>query len=73
MDKIVAPIRPADKGPAVANFQQAMLFIVEKRELSLASHTLAKWRQALAPELAQQSCGQRTPKEPPQLSALQHL
>jgi len=60
MDKIIAPIKPQDKGPAVANLQQAMLFIVEKRELSPANHSLAEWQQALAADLDQQSFGQQT-------------
>jgi hypothetical protein len=28
MERIVPPIRPQDQGPAVANFQEALLFIV---------------------------------------------
>ena len=62
MDKIAAPIKAQDKGPAVANLQQGMLFIVGKRQLSPANLTLVEWRQALAPDLAQQLFGQPTLK-----------
>src|SRR5260370_23197065 len=60
MDKIVAPIRPQDKGPAVVNLQQAMLFIVEKRQLTPANRSLASWKDSLSGELANQLFGQGT-------------
>jgi hypothetical protein len=60
MDRIVAPIKAQDRGSAVANLQQAMLLIVEKRQLSPANRTLAEWRQALATDSAQQLFGQQT-------------
>jgi hypothetical protein len=60
MDKIIAPIRPQDVGPAVANLQQAMLLIVEKRQLAPASHTLASWREALTAEINTQQFAQRS-------------
>jgi hypothetical protein len=37
VDRIVAPIKPQDNGPAVANLQQAMLFIVEKKRVAQLS------------------------------------
>jgi len=60
MDKIVAPINAQDKGPAVANLQQAMLFIVEKKQFSPADQSLDQWKQVMSDELAQQLFGQRT-------------
>jgi len=60
MDKIVAPIQAQDKGPAVANLQQAMLFIVEKKQFSPADHSLDQWKQVMSDESAQQLFGQRT-------------
>ena len=60
MDKIVAPIRTQDKGPAVANLQQAMLFIIEKRQLTPANRTLASWKDSLSGEIANQLFGQGT-------------
>ena len=60
MDKIEAPIRPQDKGPAVVNLQQAMLFIVEKRQLTPANRTLASWKDSLSGEIANQLFGQGT-------------
>ena len=60
MDKIVAPINAWDKGPAVANLQQAMLFIVEKKQFSPADQSLDQWKQVMSDELAQQLFGQRT-------------
>ena len=60
MDKIVAPIKAQDKGPAVANLQQAMLFTVEEKQLSPADHSLDQWKQVMANELGQQLFGQRT-------------
>ena len=60
MDKIVAPINAWDKGPAVANLQQAMLFIVEKKQFNPADQSLDQWKQVMSDELAQQLFGQRT-------------
>jgi hypothetical protein len=60
MDKIVAPIKAQDKGSAVANLQQAMLFIVEKRQLTPANRTLASWKDSVSGEIANQFFGQRT-------------
>jgi hypothetical protein len=60
MDKIVAPINVQDRGPAVANLQQAMLFIVEKKQFSPANHSFDQWKQVMSDELAQQVFGQRT-------------
>ena len=60
MDKIVAPINPQDKGSAVANLQQAMLFIVEKKQFNPADQSLDQWKQVMSDELAQQLFGQRT-------------
>jgi hypothetical protein len=34
MERIIPPIRPQEHGTAVANFQEEMLFIVQKRQLS---------------------------------------
>lgn len=60
MDKIVAPINAQDKGQPVANLQQAMLFIVEKKQFSPADQSLDQWKQVMSDELAQQLFGQRT-------------
>jgi hypothetical protein len=45
MKKISPPIRPQDHGPAVANLQEALLFIVEKRQLTSNNLSLAQWKQ----------------------------
>jgi peptidoglycan hydrolase-like protein with peptidoglycan-binding domain len=60
MNKIIPPIRLQDQGPAVANFQEALLFIVEKRQLTPGNLTLAQWRQNTASEMAAQSFGPNT-------------
>lgn len=60
MERIIPPIRPQDQGPSVANLQQALLFIVEKRQLTPSNLTLAQWQQALQPERMAQSFGQVT-------------
>jgi hypothetical protein len=51
MDRIIPPIHPQDHTAAVANLQKAMLFIVEKRQLSPAGLSVDRWRQDLSPEL----------------------
>src|SRR6266542_5087907 len=60
MERIVPPIRPQDHGPAVSNFQQAMLFIVEKRQLTPQGLSLAQWQQTISSEMAARSFGDRT-------------
>src|SRR5215471_9197964 len=46
MEKIVPPIQIQDHGSAVANFQEALLFIIEKRQLTPNNLSLAEWKQA---------------------------
>ena len=60
MERITPPIRPQDQGPAVVNFQQAMLFIIEKRQLSPQGLSLAQWQQTISSEMAAQSFGEVT-------------
>src|SRR5438128_676508 len=60
MKRIISPIRPQDQGPVVANLQEALLFIVEKRQLSPLGASLTQWREGLSAEIAAQSFGERT-------------
>jgi peptidoglycan hydrolase-like protein with peptidoglycan-binding domain len=60
MNRIIPPIRFQDQGPAVANLQEALLFIVEKRQLTPGNLTLAQWQQNTASERAVQSFGPST-------------
>lgn len=60
MERIIHPIRPQDQGPAVLNLQEALLFIVEKRQLTPSKLTQAQWQEALQPERTAQSFGQVT-------------
>ena len=60
MNQIIPPIRSQDQGPAVANLQEALLFIIEKRQLTPGNLTLAQWQQNTAPETAVQSFGPNT-------------
>jgi ABC toxin N-terminal region/Neuraminidase-like domain len=60
MERIIPPIRPQDQGPAVANFQEALLFIVGKRHLSPQGLSLTQWRQTISSEMAAQSFGEGT-------------
>jgi hypothetical protein len=60
MEKILAPIKAGDKGLAVANLQQAMLFIVEKRQLAPSNRPLGFWKEALTNEISNQLFGERT-------------
>jgi hypothetical protein len=54
MNKIIFPIQPSQQGPAVANLQEALLFIVVKRQLTANNLSLAQWKQAVAAEMAVQ-------------------
>lgn len=60
MNKIIPPIRLQDQGPAVANLQEALLFIVEKHQLTPSNLTLAQWQQAVQSERVAQSFGEGT-------------
>jgi len=60
MNKILPPIRLQNQGPAVANFQEAVLFIVDKRQSSAQGLSLAQRRQTLTAEIAAQSFGELT-------------
>ena len=60
MNKIVAPIRPQDQGSAVANLQEALLFIIEKRQLTPNNLSLAQWKEAISDEVDRQIFGRRT-------------
>ena len=60
MNKIVAPIRPQDQGSAVANLQEALLFIIEKRQLTPNNLSLAQWKEAISDEMDRQIFGRRT-------------
>jgi hypothetical protein len=71
MHKIVAPIKAQDKGPAVVNLQHAMLFIVQKKQLSPADHSLDRWKQVISGELAQQLFAEHTLR--PLLASIQPL
>ena len=60
MDKIIPPIRFHDQGPTVANLQEALLFITEKRHLTPGNNSLAQWQQTLQSESAAQTFGTST-------------
>ena len=60
METIVPPIRPQDQGPAVGNLHEALLFIIEKRQLTPSNVSLAQWKEVVAGEMATQSFGERT-------------
>src|SRR5436190_24085170 len=60
MERIIPPIRPTNHGSSVANFQQAMLFIAEMRQLSPGNTPLVEWRQRLKEEMAADTFGGRT-------------
>src|ERR1700754_2400179 len=55
MNKILPPIRFHDQGPTVANLQEALIFITEKRHLTPGNISLAQWQQTLQPERATQT------------------
>src|SRR5258707_1721995 len=60
MNKIIPPIRSPERSAAVANLQEALLFIVEERHLSPAALSLDRWQQELSTEMATQSFGTAT-------------
>jgi peptidoglycan hydrolase-like protein with peptidoglycan-binding domain len=60
MNKIIPPIQPGQQGPAVLNLQEAMLFIIEKRQLTPNNLSLAEWKQTVSGEMASQSFSERT-------------
>lgn len=60
MERIIPPIGPGSPAPAVANLQEAMLFIVDKRQLTPNNLSLAQWKQTLSGEMAAQAFGERT-------------
>ncbi len=57
MNKIIPPIQQGQQGPSVANFQSAMLFIVDKRQLSPGGMSLTQWRRRLTRDMAAQTFG----------------
>jgi hypothetical protein len=73
MNRIIPPIQPRDQSPAVANLQEAMVFIVEKRALNPAGLSLARWRQELSTEVTEQSFGAGTSRLLAGLRADLHL
>ncbi|MGH9753197.1 MAG: hypothetical protein ACREA2_10475, partial [Blastocatellia bacterium] len=62
MEKIIPSIQQGQQGPSVANFQSAMLCIIEKRQLSPGGASLAQWRRRLSREIATQTFGASTKK-----------
>jgi len=60
MERIIPPIRLQDRGPSIANFQQAMLFIVEKSQFNPGGTSLAQWQQRLVEDMSTQSFGSPT-------------
>jgi len=60
MNKIIPPIQLGQQGAAVANLQEALLFIVEKRRLTPNNLSLAEWQQAVSGEMAALAFGERT-------------
>src|SRR5438552_203206 len=60
MNPIIPPIRFGDQGPAVANLQQALFLIVQRRQLSPGGLPLPRWQQALSTEVAGQTFGNNT-------------
>jgi hypothetical protein len=60
MQPIIPPIRPGQQVSAVANFQEAMLFIVKRRGLTPAGLSLDRWQQDLSTGTATQSFGTGT-------------
>ncbi len=60
MDRILSSIKPSQQGPAIANLQESLLFIVERRQLTPNNLSLTQWQQDLTDEMATQSFGERT-------------
>ena len=60
MERIISPMRPQNDGFAVANLQAALLFIIDRAQLTPSNLSLAQWQRAAANEMAAQSLGERT-------------
>lgn len=57
MQRITPPIQFGQQGAPVANLQEALLFIVEKRQLTPQGLSLDQRRQSLSDEMNAQSFG----------------
>src|SRR5262245_60941892 len=60
MKRIVAPIRFGERGEAVANLQEALLFIVRTKPLRPDERDADQWQVALTDEMREQTFRERT-------------
>src|SRR5882757_9824136 len=60
MERIIPPINPQDRGPAVLNLQNAMLSILHKRNLTLDNRSPDQWKESLSGEKQTETFGNET-------------